>query len=451
MHLVSRARAQLHGLPQRTARKIRLLPSRLRARLGRGGDDDDSFELHRVTRHGAAIEATLRALGERVADATWSLASVAHAPPALVFTDVGGRSLELRLHADERRAYARTRYFSLVYRGRGEFDEPARALLDRVVEAVRGLELRRDAREALRRPALTRVHYYPSLWRAELRPSLVCNHQCGFCNSVDRAGTDNTSQGIDDLLANLELITRLPVLSVAISGGEPTLQRRLPELIERLAACGVSVELQTNGMALAEREYTTRLVRAGLRTALISLHSARPERSDDAITRLPGAWSRTVAGIDEAVRAGLRVELSHVIHRHNADETREYLEFVRRRWGRAALVRLAFVAPTGDARAQAAAFIPRIEEVVPHLVPALAYARRARVRVLMIAYCGIPPCLIQPEHGVSEVARARGDVTFSDDHRKLPACAGCTYERRCPGLWTRYLELHGDPGLRAMT
>jgi pyruvate-formate lyase-activating enzyme len=282
----------------------------------------------------------------------------------------------------------------------------------------------------------------------ELRPTLACNHHCGFCNSVDRT-IENVTQGIDDLRDGIDVWAAMPVYRTTVSGGEPTLLRGLPELLEMLADRGLVVELQTNGMALADPAYAQRLRDAGVHTVLVSLHASDPSLSDDHITLHDGAWGRTVAGIDNALEYGITVEISHVVHRANHQETLRFMEFVHARWGRRVRVRLAFVAPTGGAADATEQCVPPLHETLPGVRAALAYAREHHLRVGMVGYCGLPPCLLQPYEWFSEITRRRA-TDYPDNHVKFAACRSCVYDRSCPGIWQGYHETYGDPGIESI-
>ena len=432
---------------RRLVRAVRLWPSLFRHHSD--SREASSFELDIATGAGREVREALRRLGEQVVEDRWSVVETDTSPATIRFARAD-EALALRIEPKSERSFADTRYFSIIYQGSRELGEDAEALVRRCVDAVTVAEQDVKWRDLVRRPTLSRISYYPASQRVEVRPSLVCNHSCGFCNSVDRTGTDNVARGIDDVISNIDAIDELPVTVAAISGGEPTLQSRLPDLIRAFASRGITVELQTNGMALADPACTRSLRRAGLRRAVISLHSARPDESDQGITLFEGAWEKTVAGIDQALAAGIAVDLSHVIHTSNAGQTREFLEFVDRRWRRRLGVRMAFVAPTGAAREAARSYVPPLENILPSLLEALAFARERRLRVNFVGYCGIPPCLLQPEHAHSDIVRLKGARSYNDNHVQLDACKECQYQPRCPGLWAKYVELHGDPGLTPM-
>ena len=363
-----------------------------------------------------------------------------------------GRTLRLQLGPRHGPAYRRTAHFAVSH-SEVALADAERAWLDLAADAIAASESALAAEPGFpaslfdRRPAQLAVDLGTGL--IELRPSLACNHACTFCNSILDEGAQNPGNGIDDALDVLAQIDHLPLRRIVISGGEPTLLPRLHELIRACAQRGRSVTLQTNGMALGDAAYTERLRGAGLQRLLISLHSHDAARSDLEITRFSGGWARTVAGIDAAVAAGLEVELSHVLHRANAKDCLAFMQFVHERWGRRVTVLLAFVAPTGAASAAPPAVLPPMTEVLDSLRDALDFARRVRVRAFVLEHCAIPPCLLTGYERFSNTLAVREGVDRRD-HVQLEACRACVYRNRCSGLWTRYHQTWGDPGLRTV-
>lgn len=74
-----------------------------------------------------------------------------------------------------------------------------------------------------------------------------CNFRCPFCHNSDLlGGTGPEEIGVDTLLAFLK--KRVGLLdAVCVTGGEPTLQKDLPELLEQIKALGYLIKLDTNG------------------------------------------------------------------------------------------------------------------------------------------------------------------------------------------------------------
>ena len=75
-----------------------------------------------------------------------------------------------------------------------------------------------------------------------------CNFKCGFChNSPLVSGYKNLTEIPEEEIFNY-LNKRLGVLDgVCVSGGEPTLNKDLPEFIEKIKKIGYKVKLDTNG------------------------------------------------------------------------------------------------------------------------------------------------------------------------------------------------------------
>ena len=74
-----------------------------------------------------------------------------------------------------------------------------------------------------------------------------CNFRCPFCHNSDLLGKDGPQTiSVEELMTFLK--KRVGLLdAVCITGGEPTLQKDLPELIRQIKTLGYLVKLDTNG------------------------------------------------------------------------------------------------------------------------------------------------------------------------------------------------------------
>ena len=68
-----------------------------------------------------------------------------------------------------------------------------------------------------------------------------CNLRCGFCDTEHEAGRDMT---VEDIVA--QALSYQPRHTV-ITGGEPALQKGLPQLVDALHEAGFFVQIETNG------------------------------------------------------------------------------------------------------------------------------------------------------------------------------------------------------------
>jgi len=146
-------------------------------------------------------------------------------------------------------------------------------------------------------------------------------------------------------------------VKVRLTGGEPLIRRDFAVLVGMLADEGVAdLAMTTNGQALAAAAVA--LKRAGLRRVNVSLDSLDP-RTYARVTR-GGRLSRTLAGIDAALAAGLTpVKLNTAVLR--GVNSGELIELVRFGIGRGCQVRFLEVMPIGPAARQAEAFVSSAE------------------------------------------------------------------------------------------
>jgi len=125
----------------------------------------------------------------------------------------------------------------------------------------------------------------------------------------------------DEILRVARVAVGLGVSKIRLTGGEPLLDKNLPELIERIARLpGLDdLALTTNGTLLAPAAES--LAAAGLHRVTVSLDSL-----DEAVfARMSGGrgnLSRVLAGIDAAEQAGLTpIKINVVVQRGVNDHT----------------------------------------------------------------------------------------------------------------------------------
>ncbi len=279
----------------------------------------------------------------------------------------------------------------------------------------------------------------------QVRLEWACNQRCRFC-WVDFTWTPLRPEAVVEALR--QAYAR-GIDQVAITGGEPTLSPALLDVVRAARDLGFrSIELQTNGIRLGAGTLATDLAGAGLTHALVSLHAADAALSD-AITRAPGTWQRTVAGIDALVDAGVQVDTSCVLTPRNLDHVRDYVAFVARRWRRRVGIRWAVAHPITVASLEAGDGIPRLPEAAAALREGLLACRRLRVRYANVnEECGVPPCLLDGDPRF--VRPLPPDVGSSDGFVHVEACNACAWRGACRGVRRSYVEHFGAAGLHPL-
>ncbi len=165
----------------------------------------------------------------------------------------------------------------------------------------------------------------------DLRISVTdrCNLRCTYCMPAEVFGPDYAFLPRNELLSfeELERLARvfvsLGISKLRITGGEPTLRRDLPLLIEKLAGiAGVDdIALTTNGLLLPK--LAEPLKAAGLHRVTISLDSLDPAIFG-AMNGLNVQPHKVLDGLEAALQAGLKVKVNTVVQRGiNEDSLRE--------------------------------------------------------------------------------------------------------------------------------
>ncbi|HYY15743.1 MAG TPA: radical SAM protein [Gammaproteobacteria bacterium] len=154
--------------------------------------------------------------------------------------------------------------------------------------------------------------------RLGLRPSPIaltyevtwrCNLACGYC---DRHTPMPHEMKHDDIFKALGEFHALGMRQTNLDGGEPLMHRHIDELVTWLTQRGVAVSMHTNGTLVPRKIDTVR----ELSRVKISLDGPREHHE---AMRGAGSFDRAIAGARAAQDAGVAVEFTCTVGRHNAD------------------------------------------------------------------------------------------------------------------------------------
>lgn len=284
--------------------------------------------------------------------------------------------------------------------------------------------------------------------RSLVRVNGHCNMSCAFC-FVDRTVPDFDAGSLERALGELRAGG---AEHAVLSGGEPTLHPALARLVSHARGLGFrTIELQTNGVRLADEAYAVELVEAGLTKATVSLHSSDPEISDR-ITRLPGAFVRTERGIQVLRRLGVETQIAHVITKENYRDLPRMARYLADRFPVAeASLSVCFAIAQGISDLTYPWVIPTFAEVRPWFREALdtCLARGVGFGGL-IGQGGYPPCMLDGDlryyrEVLDKVFRS---ADWGEQFYKAERCATCSFDPLCLGVRRAYVEAYGDQELR---
>ncbi len=150
-----------------------------------------------------------------------------------------------------------------------------------------------------------------------------CNLKCATCLKGASAAEDLDPDLLDPLFAEAK---KIGFDAVSLSGGEPVLHPRFPELLAKIAAHGLNFGLVTNG--LEYKKYLELLAPHKDRVSFVavSLDSHVRELNDG--VRGPGSMDAALAAARAFRAAGYFLKISHVVNSKNLYYLDGFADFV---------------------------------------------------------------------------------------------------------------------------
>ena len=283
-----------------------------------------------------------------------------------------------------------------------------------------------------------------------------CNQNCVFCT----VALDNERElSSEEVRSKILFLSKRKAKLITFTGGEPTAREDLPDLIRFAKKCGINVELQTNGVLLSEWSRAEKIAKAGVDTALVSLHSHKEEISEK-LTNSTNTFRRTLQGIRNLIKLHKNVQISHVINSMNHKDLSDFAIFIQKNFPQIPYIYFGFVRPNGNA-IKNKWIVPKISSIDLDFYKAFDYCKK---NGMAFGVEGIPLCYMQgfEEYSV-EIGRILSKpvfyissaVSYSDAHRyvqdtfkrKDESCCYCSLNDICPGVWREYAAIYGTDEL----
>lgn len=283
-----------------------------------------------------------------------------------------------------------------------------------------------------------------------------CNNNCLFCYAGNKK--DMPAMSTEEAKKQLKAAAERGSSFVDFLGGEPTIRKDLPELISLAKDLGFNtISLTTNGRMFSKKEYAEKLVKAGLNSAVFSIHG-HTAKLHDYLSNTQNAFDQCIEGFknirslsDEiyictnTVVVKPNIKFLPEIAEQNASLGTNAMEFV-------------FPHPRGNAYENFEELVPYLEELID-IVP-----KTVRVGVSHgIEHCWfryVPICYmysfiiylseymtrntLEEEHIGPEFEDLKVEENRAHHGRvKGPQCYGCKYYNVCEGIFKEYAEKRG--------
>ena len=165
----------------------------------------------------------------------------------------------------------------------------------------------------------------PAPFRLDLALTYRCNNSCVHCYSGKATASRELSTEEWKRVVNRAFDLGIP--QILFTGGEPTLREDLTDIIRHAEAVGLVTGLVTNGRQLEDSGYVRKLFEAGLDYAQVTLESHKPEMHD-AITKVPGSWNESVAGIRNLLETSIYTSVNATLNQQNLKHAIDTVDFL---------------------------------------------------------------------------------------------------------------------------
>lgn len=268
--------------------------------------------------------------------------------------------------------------------------------------------------------------------------SLRCNNHCRFCFYSLRDRSTRDDPDLPEIARTLGAWHDEGVRTVNLHGGEPTVAPTFRKTVDLVRAFGMRYVLSSNVRAFAVERFAARVLRTPPAEVLTTLLGA-DAATHDALTRAPGSYEQTTAGIRRLRAAGVPVNVHIVILRANHAQLPEMVDTLA---AEGCTLKFSFPVFSGEARENAAAIACRVSDALPFLREAFRRADAAHTHYFVAK----AQVCIWPE-GLAHVIQ---QVSDRSDNRHFPCCDGCAYRERCDGISETYASLFGTDEFRAV-
>jgi MoaA/NifB/PqqE/SkfB family radical SAM enzyme len=299
---------------------------------------------------------------------------------------------------------------------------------------------------------------YLSTKKCEITLTYKCNGNCKHCYFTKE--TRNTHYEMDLKKAYERIYTSYKdgCTTLALIGGEPTVYPNLLKVVNFAKKLGYKyILLLTNGIKLADENYTKALIENGVNLFKLSLHSIIPQKHDD-IMGVRGSFNLFVKACENINKYNGALALDTVVMKKNYTEIPELVDFVIKKIG---AITFNFVSChyNGELEKNIDEFKVSYTEQSPYVKEGANRFKENNVIPPIHLFSNYPPCILPGyEHLIADWEINNMDDLYLPDNNikgnigkalqstkiKLKQCKECIYNEKCIGVERKYVEIFGD-------
>lgn len=273
-----------------------------------------------------------------------------------------------------------------------------------------------------------------------------CNLNCSFCADSEKIRR-LPDPAFDDLMNGL-ILNRKKFDSLIITGGEPTVYKKLFEIIRYARdTCGYNrICLVTNGLMLSYKGFTDTLVKAGVDSFQVS-YFALNENKYTALSRVKDAFRAVNTGINNAIAENKEVRINLVINKLNYADLPDITEHLIKL--NVSSITLAFMNPSGESVVEGRSILAVTFTAVMFFIK-LSFEKAKKLNFNRLYIENFPLC-VAPKYmdKISDLYKPDDNKEYYNSSKvKIAGCKKCVYDAMCAGVWSAYLKQFGDKEFR---
>ncbi len=131
---------------------------------------------------------------------------------------------------------------------------------------------------------------------------------------------------LEEIKKVIDELSEMRTFELCITGGEPLLDQRLPEVVKYACGRGFTVNITTNGL-LVNRELAKKLATCKVNVQ-VPLHSSDFKIHDE-LTGMPGSFEKAIDTIKLLVNLNMNVSVITILQKANKDDLRNMLPSIK--------------------------------------------------------------------------------------------------------------------------
>jgi MoaA/NifB/PqqE/SkfB family radical SAM enzyme len=307
--------------------------------------------------------------------------------------------------------------------------------------------------------------YNPKFKTADIKLGYGCNDKCVHCvvEKLRDIAIKNKHLDLktDEYLKEIDIVISQGIKRVVVTGGEPTIRKDFPLIIDYINKAGIEIFLQTNGRFLSKQELVDK-VKGKIDTYIIALHGPNAP-IHDIVTQSQNSFDQTVQGIKNIVASGGQVCGKSVISKLNYKTLLKTCKLYRKLGVKEIYIAYPHSSGETDYILNVA---PTYTQIKPFIEECVDWAIENNINLKLES---ILPCNLDKEYPLkyyydfTEIMAQKQfkmvdaevdsweEFTKRDKKKDLSKCQKCLFNSVCNGIWREYVAVHGFEEIKPIT